>query len=317
VEPIQLVLSRFGLSLAGLRWERVGGGFSGAEVWRGDNANGPCYALKAWPVGFPVARLEAIHRWMGRAGHFPYIPRLLRALDGRTLVDTADQLWDAAQWMPGFAREEPTIGEIETACATIAELHAAWRDESTRTPAPGVRNRLQLMRGWLSAPRPAAWAAPSFSRTLLDRAARVVARAVPAALAALSPWEHVSLRCQPCLRDLRAEHVLFVGGRATGVIDFGAMAIDHPAVDLARLLGDFADQAADIFAIGWRAYCDVGGELETSPEFLAQLARTGSLGSAINWLMRLQNPDVLPVGVAALEARLERILGRIERFAPA
>jgi homoserine kinase type II len=44
---------------------------------------------------------------------------------------------------------------------------------------------------------------------------------------------------QPCLRDARPEHLLFRGDRVTGLIDFGAMAIDSVAADLARLLGDW------------------------------------------------------------------------------
>ena len=44
---------------------------------------------------------------------------------------------------------------------------------------------------------------------------------------------------QPCLRDARPDHLLFVGDRVTGLIDFGAMAIESVAADLSRLLGDW------------------------------------------------------------------------------
>jgi hypothetical protein len=124
------------------------------------------------------------------------------------------------------------------------------------------------------------------------------------------------MQCQPCVRDLRGEHVLFNSGRVTGIVDYGAMAIDHAAVDLARLLGDFAEDQVELFAVGLRAYRDSGGEVETSDEFLAQLAGTGALGSAINWVRRLENPAPLPVESAAVEARFARLLRRIEHFAP-
>jgi homoserine kinase type II len=99
-------------------------------------------------------------------------------------------------------------------------------------------------------------------------------------------------------------------------VDYGAMAIDHPAVDLARLLGDYAEADHETFARGIRAYRDGGGDFDTSAEFPTLLARTGALGSAINWVRRLESGEALPVGSADVARRLSRILGRIEHFAP-
>jgi homoserine kinase type II len=150
----------------------------------------------------------------------------------------------------------------------------------------------------------------------VEQTTRSVAGAAAGAIRALEPWENVALRCQPCLRDLRGEHVLFTSTRVTGLVDYGAMAIDHPAVDLARLLGDFAEERDDLFDAALRAYREAGGEIETSVEFLTQLARTGALGSAINWLRRLRNVEVRHLGIERAEARLSLLLRRIERFAP-
>lgn len=41
-----------------------------------------------------------------------------------------------------------------------------------------------------------------------------------------------------CLRDAHREHLLFDGGRLTGLVDFGAIGFDTPAVDLARWIAD-------------------------------------------------------------------------------
>jgi homoserine kinase type II len=110
--------------------------------------------------------------------------------------------------------------------------------------------------------------------------------------------------------------VLFSEDHVTGIVDYGAMAIDHPAVDLARWLGDYVDTGHELFARGLGSYRDAGGEIDTSAEFPTLLARTGALGSAINWLMRLESGDTLPVGSADVARRLSRILGRIDQFAP-
>lgn len=186
------------------------------------------------------------------------------------------------------------------------------------TPCPGVLNRLRLLREWLSSPSEMGLSS-HFATGLagvLHRARVILARFVPPALRVLESWEYVPIRCQPCLRDLRSDHVLFTDDRVTGIIDFGAMAVDHPAVDLARLLGDYAEVRDDYFALGLNAYRKAGGEVETSLAFLAELARTGTLGSAINWLRRLKGEDFANLDTGAVEARLSRILDRIEHFVP-
>jgi homoserine kinase type II len=255
---------------------------------------------------------------MERAAHLPYVPAILRTLDGPSFVAESNRLWDATHWMPGSPRKQPDAREVEMAAAAIAELHGAWRTESVIAPCPGVLNRLRLMREWLSWPSemvPSTHSGTGLA-DVLRRVEVVLARAVPPALRALEPWEHVPVSCQPCLRDLRGDHVLFTEDRVTGIIDFGAMAVDHPAVDLARLLGDYAEVRDDFFALGLNAYREAGGELETTQEFLAELARTGALGSAINWLRRLKGNEVANLDAGAVEARLSRLLRRIERYAP-
>src|SRR5262249_2992376 len=48
-----------------------------------------------------------------------------------------------------------------------------------------------------------------------------------------------SVILQPCLRDARPEHFLFVGERLSGLIDFGAMGVETISADLARLIGEW------------------------------------------------------------------------------
>ncbi len=50
----------------------------------------------------------------------------------------------------------------------------------------------------------------------------------------------------PIIRDLRIDHVFFQGDHVSGLIDFGAMKIDHRSFDLARLLGSCFDIYADL-----------------------------------------------------------------------
>lgn len=316
--PPRPVVNSFGPTLEDLTWRPVPGGFSGAEIWRGDRAGCPVVALKTWPAAFDQSRLERIHGWMAKAGQLPIVPALFATEDGGTIVSAADRMWDATRWMPGVPRERPDRRDVETASAAIAELHSIWQSESVTAPSPGVLNRLRLLRGFVSTrfDSSAVPSVPTGLNRLVEQTARAVAGAASNAIRALEPWESVGLRCQPCLRDLRGEHVLFTSNRVTGLVDYGAMAIDHPAVDMARLLGDFAEEREDLFGPALRAYRAAGGEIETSVEFLTQLARTGALGAAINWLRRLRNDEVGHLEIARVEERLSRVLRRIERFAP-
>ena len=71
---------------------------------------------------------------------------------------------------------------------------------------------------------------------------------LPRAIGQLAPLSNIALPVQPCIRDIWHDHVLFTGDEVTGIIDFGAMDIDTPATDVARLLGSLVgdDEA------GWR-----------------------------------------------------------------
>ena len=64
--------------------------------------------------------------------------------------------------------------------------------------------------------------------------------AIPPAIAQLVPLTKSSLPVQPCLRDVWHDHVLFSGAQVTGIIDYGAVDIDTPATDVARLLGSLS-----------------------------------------------------------------------------
>jgi hypothetical protein len=78
LDPLRpAVVARYGPAAAGLTWAPVGGGFSGAAVWRGSDPTGtPVFALKAWPAGYPASRLAAIHARVALLSHLPFVPRI-------------------------------------------------------------------------------------------------------------------------------------------------------------------------------------------------------------------------------------------------
>src|SRR5471032_5162 len=79
------------------------GGFSGAQLWRLD-APGGSFCLKAWPDDWRSrADLVWIHGLLGRAAILPWMPRVLAASEGASLVEQQGRLWEVLTWMPGAA----------------------------------------------------------------------------------------------------------------------------------------------------------------------------------------------------------------------
>jgi len=310
--PPPRVLAAFAPHTTGLAWDRAPGGFSGARVWRGRDAAGTARrALKAWPRA-TAARLVQIHEWVRRAAHLPFVPEVLRGAGGALVVE-GDDVWDCCRWVPGAPLAHPTGAEVTRACEAVACLHDAWAGGSNRGPVPGVRNRLAVLEENAALLRAGPGALPTVSPLLdplLRRAGEVVARAAPSAARALDVWADVPLALQPCVRDLRADHVLFDGGAVRGIIDFGAAAVDHPAVDLARLLGDYGAH----FDAGLAAYRAARPGFDAPDELVALLACTGLLCSALGWVVRLAvrrecvgAPDTVAARVAALLEKIARI----------
>jgi homoserine kinase type II len=89
---------------------------------------------------------------------------------------------------------------------------------------------------------------------------------------------------QPVIRDIWHDHVLFLDNAVTGIIDFGAMAVDTVAVDIARLLGSLADGNEQHWREGLRAYRELRPVSLTQQELLVTLDRTGVFAGGLVWL---------------------------------
>ncbi|MBY0460809.1 MAG: aminoglycoside phosphotransferase family protein [Gemmataceae bacterium] len=313
--PPHAVIEHFQPHPDALSWVRASDGFSGAVVWRGDDPTGtPRVALKRWQPEMTAERLRQVHGWLGRAAHLPFIPTPLAGRFGLTAVLVEGHLWDAVPWMPGTPLESPTAKDVRQACEAVAALHRAWGAEADPRPAPAVRNRIRVLEEHRAADAIRARGRPGIAPELdelLRACAAVVGEQTGPALDALRVWEGERFHLRPCVRDLRGEHVLFGDGRVTGVVDFGAVAVDHPAVDLARLLSDLTPHRPDLFEAGLSAYRAAGGELDCPDDWVRLLARTGVICSLAGWRVRLLKPGARPVSSpAAVAGRLRDLLGR-------
>ncbi len=290
------VLEAFDPSWRHWPWEAVGGGWSGAAVWRGGEPT-PRIALKAYPPPLQPGRLRQIHLWQQQASIIPYVPGLYvlqgAGRAGETFLEHAGRLWEATAWMPGVAVTTPSRQQVAAAAAALARLHACWPLQSWGM-SPGMQHRWEcLERVAETLPASRQWLSryPHVAETLREAVERVKQHA-PAARQWLRRWLESPLPLQPCLRDVRAAHVLFVGPDApqvTGIVDFAAMAVDHPLWDLARLLGDYAAGSGPaVFVWGREAYLAAGGAgYQALVDELPQLSQVSTLAAMARWLERL------------------------------
>ncbi len=301
------VLPHYPAELSRLAWVPLGsaGGFSGANLWRGEANGEALFCLKAWPTGFESSRLGSIHRAMIAArvhGQLDFVPAITRTLDHQTFVNT-DQLYDLTAWMPGVAdfAIHPSHVKLSAACEALSNLHHVWANAAiTSAPIPAVARRLEVCQAFVKSP-------PHVDHPELKRAMALLPTLVMQSIAALEPWSSVRLPVFPCLCDVWHDHVLFTGDRVTGIVDYGAMKIDNPAVDLARLLGDLVGDDDARFDFGLHAYHEANPPVEVSSQFVKHLDRTGTVCAIIHWVQRSRFND------ASLQ-RLRKLLDRAENW---
>jgi homoserine kinase type II len=309
--PPGAVLSHFAARAGGLSWRRVGGGFSGACVWRGEGVGVPRVALKAWPPGVAAEHVRQVHAWLERAAHLAFVPAVYAGEGGVTAFVHAGCVWECCLWQPGSPITAPAADEVDAACEAAAKLHLAWSAEASRGRCPGVRNRLRILAEAEPLLRAGPGALPAVTPELdplLRRGLAAAARLAPDLALELRTWANREFTLHPCVRDLRGEHVLFEGGRVAGVVDYGAAAVDHPAVDLARLFVDYAPAENDLFSVGLAAYRRVRGSSEAPDDFVRLLVRSGVAGSVVGWLVRLVVRREAISDPSSTRARLARLV---------
>ena len=312
------VLSRYPVSLRG-RLESLGnhGGFSGARLWRVDAPAG-VYCLKAWPAdGRSAADLTWIHHLVAKASVLPFVPRVLAASDGATVVAHADRLWELASWLPGRAgfATAPSPRRLESACTALARLHQVWASTDVQIAVcPAVLRRADSWRNWRqlvqSGWRPS-WAPLGPYAQSCQELWQLIEQRGDDLPGLLAPWLARAVALQPCVCDPWHDHVLYSGDDVTGLIDFGSVKIDHVAVDVARLLGSLIGNDAVLWDVGVHAYARIR-PLSVEERALARdLDRTGTIIAAAHWLRWLGHDRRAFERPADVLARLTHLIHRL------
>jgi Ser/Thr protein kinase RdoA (MazF antagonist) len=313
------VLDGYALSSAARQPLDNHGGFSGARLWR-VGAGAASFCLRAWPPGDPSPeRLRWLHGLMAaaRGAGLAFVPAVVPA-GGTTFRAHAGRLWELTAWLPGRAdfHEHPAPARLRAACVALARLHQAWADLFPAAgPCPALDRRRRRAEEWLSLagsgwrPRPDD-ADPV--RPWAERAWQLLAVWSGRLPALLAPWAGRRFALHPCLCDVWHDHVLFEGDAVAGLVDYGSAKVDHPVVDLARLLGSLVGDDPAAWASALDAYASIR-PLSPDEQALARaLDQSGVVLAAANWLTWLYRDGRAFADRRLVAGRLEGIVRRIE-----
>jgi Ser/Thr protein kinase RdoA (MazF antagonist) len=327
---IHSVLSRFLPAAAIGAIEPLGnaGGWSGSRLWR-ITGQTRLLCLRRWPESTARDRLLLIHYVLTQvaARGIDFVPVPIAApATGETFVEQAGHFWELTPWLPGAAnyRARPSRERLAAAMVALARFHAVGfqvsgfgvQGEGVPAPGPAVLERLELVERLLAGEvaRIAEACKQGLSLELDMRAERILPLApgkLPLLLEPLRAAARLSLPLSPAIRDVHHEHVLFTGDRVTGLIDFGALRIDTPLADLARLVGSLAgdDPLARRFALQW--YGSVRPLTGQDRELIDLLDLSNVVLSGLNWLrwLYVERRDMGPL--PPILKQLDDILARL------
>lgn len=318
-----------------------GSSFSGAGLWRVEHGE-RIYVLRRWsPMdgnGRGIERISWLQRHLADAG-LPVAGSLPLMASNETLVLTQmglagrDESWTLSPWLPGAADYwfTPRPAKLKAALRTLAEIHLAaasypvgdqaGRARTDRSPALVKRaDRLEGLKSaeWAELNYHLAKTPPTAEREAAFEALELIHRSLGRIWYESLRWCDEPLPLQWVIRDVWHDHVLFTEDKVTGVIDFGAAAVDSPAGDVARLLGSLVGDDEAGWRIGIEAYQRQRSLSPVELEAIRYFDASGTLLSAFNWVHWLfRDPSALgkEVDRDAAHRRLERLVGRLRLLA--
>ncbi len=308
-------------------------GFSGATIHRVE-ADAGIFCLRCWPVQAPpVARIRGLHHLLAQI-HDRGVSQVavpVQTIDGQTLVDVEQRLWQLEPWMPGRAdfHENSSDTRLRNAMRALAAWHIAaasfqppmearqWFTTTANASSPTSGERLERLRNWMRGDldelrRIMARTPHDLFCMEGERAVRIFNICVRDIEGQLLASARMQFSIQPCLRDIHDAHVLFTGDEVSGLIDPSSCRSDNVAIDLARLVGSLFGTEPR----GWDVALSEYGHhrpLTLEEAALAQVFNiSGLLLSALRWLERRFLERETFANTEGVLRRLRGILDRLE-----
>lgn len=313
----------------------VPGGLSSSRVWRIVSQKGT-HCLKAWPMDAGrIQRLAEIHGRLRelQVNGIHFVPQILATVDGTTWLQTTNHLWEVYSWMPGHVAQSSSDAEklLPRAVSAVARIHDVWQRHSSYLAAsPGVAQRIQSLQQFFHC-QPQLVNSQAGCQTLERLSERTLSylhqhgRSLIVQLMDLMMPTTVHF----AIRDLHYEHILYLDGQVSGIIDFGAAREDEPLIDLVRLTGSAAPLNREARYQALNRYLHQRRSLEISavpncyelPEAqddeihhrFAILDQASTLISALNWWQWLVvEARQFHAPQERLIARWQNLVGRLE-----
>ena len=278
------------------------GGFSGSRFWKITDETNRQLCLRRWPESATRdgSRLHWLHRQVSRAfdsGCY-FVPVPMPGNARETLVAYGDHLWQLEPWMPGVANfhKSPNSEKLESAMRALASFHRSLNSvPCRREPSPGLANRLTMVRQLFDSQQVTdqfrAIESTACNWSMNDEFAELSAGIcmrfriiAPHVYHLLNTHCKTPVEVQTVIADVWHDHVLFSGNDVTGIVDFGAMRMDTPVCDVARLLGSLVGDDKTKKKQGLAAYQSANELSQELAPLIDVFDQSTTLMSGMNWL---------------------------------
>jgi homoserine kinase type II len=245
--------------------------------------------------------------------------------DGRTASEWRGRIWQVEPWMPGEAdrSQPPSPARVAAAFRALASFHQRLASASILGQSTGLIARAAELRD-LTAGGGFAELANQISagehdrpHALANRWQIMAQRLAPRVLDVVQRAAAHTVTLQPCLRDARPDHFLFVGDRVTGLVDFGAMDQETVAADLARMCSEWDGLDKSARATALAAYADIRPLDAREDRLIDLFEQAAAVLGAAHWIRwhfaehrSFEDPTAVERGLARGVDRLARLTAR-------
>ena len=297
--PQPQIVQRYGIQPheGSVRYLSGAGGFSGADFWRFSSEQQGELCLRRWPAGTIAARVAQVHAalFQAAAAGIEFLAVPFRDQRGQSFFEFDNRLTEVASWLAGSAdfHATPSASRLQNAMSALAHFHNAVSRNSNPDDAiqvsPGVVHRqrrvAELLAGRLTQIENALASHREHELSLL--AESILQCAGPRLLqlkTALDEAAQVAVPTQLCLRDVRHDHVLFVGDRVSGIVDYDAIRVDSVTADITRLTQGLVGNDRQQWKFALDAYTAMRPLDENESRLIPVLQSANPVLSVLTWL---------------------------------
>ncbi len=203
----------------------------------------------------------------------------------------------------GATRNEGTVGQVSEA-----------RQDDSSDFVPSIAARRDRLHQWQSGKLEALTRRLHRSPALAPIATRIIQQAktrLGPSRVLLDECDR-PMRLQSCLRDVRTEHLLFLGAEVTGIIDYDAMRLDSPAADFARLAPSLFGYTESQWNAAIAGYRSVAPFSEQEIRLAKRLSVVNPLLAALQWLDWIFVAEVRFPDMRQVEQRIEGLAALVD-----